>query len=289
MVWVDDNAGVLLMMTTKSKSKTKLFWLSGVLIFIFIVGAGWLLAKEQKITHIILNDGVTKAPIPKDIVKSKDCKKYHEWFYSHLTPLAKWGDTCPWAPKPKGEIGEFVVNGVKLWVPRSYLLFSKNETDGEQSGLLLSMIYPGIRPGIETQEKDNDEIVVHIHTCPIGNSSCKYDLNSQHEYEYISEIEKLNLKDKKIYPKKIRYLSELDLTLYEMKNSNKEFYLRGDRFKPSYWLICDGGTRHENWNPGCYSQYGMSNKLYIKYTFRKTDLLKHHDEVKKKVIEKIRE
>jgi hypothetical protein len=81
----------------------------------------------------------------------------------------------------------------------------------------------------------------------------------------------------------------LDLTLYEMKNNNKEFYIRGNRLKPSYWLVCDGGTRNKNWNPGCYTKYSINNKFYIEHTFRQTDLLKHHDDVKKKVVEKIKE
>jgi hypothetical protein len=271
-----------------SKGKTKLFWLSCLLVL--ILGAGWLLGREQEVTHILLNDRVTQAPIPEDIVKSKDCKKYHEWFYSHLTPLAKWDDTCPWDTPPKGEIGEFIINGVKLWVPREYLLIGKNDPDGEQRDLLLSMIYPEMKPDIGKKEEGNFEIVVYISTCsPSMKPPCDYTTISQEFYEDALETKTLTPEEKKLYPKKIRYIPELDLTLYEKKSAYKEPYIRGDRFSPSYWLICDGGTRNENWDPGCYTQYSINNKFYIKHRFRQTDLLKHHDEVKRKVIEKILE
>jgi hypothetical protein len=127
------------------------------------------------VTHIILNDGVTKAPIPAEIVKSKDYKKYHEWFYANITPLAVWDDTCPWAPKPKGKIGEFVINGIKLWVPRQYLLIGKNAPDGEQEDLLLSLIYPEMKPDIGKKEERDFEIVLYIDTCLKDNLICKYE------------------------------------------------------------------------------------------------------------------
>ncbi|MBA8667935.1 hypothetical protein H1Q59_08550 [Holosporaceae bacterium 'Namur'] len=84
--------------------KRNIFWIA-----LIILGLWFYLTREEKITHVVLNDGVSRVRIPEEIVKSKDCEKYHEWFYARANPLAVWNDRCPWSKPPKGEIGEFIV------------------------------------------------------------------------------------------------------------------------------------------------------------------------------------
>jgi hypothetical protein len=74
-----------------------------------------------------------------------------------------------------------------------------------------------------------------------------------------------------------------------MKGTSDEFYLRGDRFKPSYWLKCHPGGKSENGKALCETKLAIDDRLKLKYSFTKTDLLPHHDKVREKVIEKIRQ
>jgi hypothetical protein len=266
-------------------------WKRSLILVLLTVVVIAFFTREKEITHITANDGVTQIKIPYEIVKSKDCNKYHEWFYSHMTPLSFLSDRCPWAKPPKSPIGEFVVNGEKFWVPRQYLWQDHLEPDGHVHSLHLMMIYPDMRPATGKPEERDMEVMVTIYSTYRSDDCRLHKQCDAEQYHYIhySNFDRLSEEEKKVYPIDMGYKTELDLTEYHFKLRVKDFYVRGDKYKPTYWLMCDGGTRKENWNPGCESHFNWSDKLYVEYVFRQTDLLPHHDEVRQKVIKKITE
>ena len=92
--------------------------------------------------------------VPDDIVKSRDCERYKEWYLTQslvkhkvFLHIAK----CPWR-KPFGEYGYFEINGVKLKVPRKDLdtFFDTDIPDGEETDLRLRFVYPEMSAASET-------------------------------------------------------------------------------------------------------------------------------------------
>jgi hypothetical protein len=272
------------------------YWRRALLaVVVIIVGiVGYYLWNKDK-AYIVMKDPYYRIEIPKDIVKSKDCKKFREWFDTNYPPVLGLIPVvnCPWAAKPKSSIGEFIVNGVKFWIPRDYLWPNKMLPDGEDDVILMLMIYPEMSTSYDV--KNNNELILKIHTTKNW-KACQekgYCDASQDEYEFslgLTYMDKNKRKEYlKTYPKKIKYLHDLDLTIYKKKNNSDEFYVRGNKYRPNYWLKCDTGSENKNYNPGCYSTFNLDNRFYIEYSFRKTALLKHHDEIRAKIIEKLKE
>ena len=114
-------------------------------------------AMDNKL-FITLIDGKTSIEVPQDIVKEKDCKKYKEWLDKWATPMIIASDRCPWSKAPKSAIGEFEINGVKLYIPRNYLLFDKKIPDGNREAVVLLMKYPYMTPAGD----DKEENVFHV-------------------------------------------------------------------------------------------------------------------------------
>lgn len=289
------------------KSLLKNKWLWALLI---IVGLLTYCSRDKTITHIVLSDGITKIAIPPEIVKSKDCNKYHEWFHSHMTPLIIGSDRCPWTKKPKGPIGEFIINGEKFWIPRKYLWPDTQIPDGyHNDGMNLLMIYPDMTPptGKQSEDERNREILVSLNSAyyfdqyrlkgrcdEAGYGTCDA---AQHKYIHMTNFKRLSEEEKKIYPKNMGYVPDLDVTAYKHEPGTFEsFYIRGDKYAPSYWLLCDDDPPHKDWSLGgcrsclsCHSYFNWSDKLYIEYRFHRVNLVLYHDEIRQKITNKLKE
>lgn len=275
------------------------YWVQIIITVVMLIALlRYCLFHEKFITHVRLNDGVTRVPIPEKIIRSKDCEAYHQWFYSHVTPLAKWSDRCPWAAPPTSSIGEFTVGGTKFWIPRKYLWPDQKEPDGETISMLMLLVYPDMTPVTNDDEKSKCEkedyctIKLSIKSSQkhIGCKMYKCDI-ADYEYKYSIDSSDLDVKKSLVSPKEIKYLPELDLTLYTATTVNDQYYIRGNKYQPDYWLNCHAGSRNQMRNqrgdPLCKSVFNLNQNIYIEYSFNKTDLLIHHDDIRKKIIEKL--
>lgn len=265
--------------------------------FIVIVGMilvavlASLIFEQMSTTYLVLVDGKTRVRIPRLIVLQKDCAAYKEWFESRFTPLSASTDRCPWTKPPKGNIGEFIINGEVFHIPRDYLIFDKNIPDGETvSGVLLMAVYPDMRPATWKKEEFDDQITISIDPVRgwegcVDRKPCiyckfkDYCTPSQLKYEYWSGMSDLNLKDLETYFIEEEHLPGLNLKRYKAGSRLTKYYVRGDPLKPSYWLMCIGS---------CESHFDFNSKIRIEYRFDENKHLQNHDEVKERVLEKLK-
>ena len=223
-----------------------------------------------------------KVVIPEEIVKAKDCKGYYEWantrpeFY-HYPEAAV---TCPWDNAPRGRIGKFIINGVKLNVPREYITFYAREPDGVIDGLALGMVYPEMRRILDAKEDFHNEISMFLRI-----SNPKRDESIYHYYD-LARVKKGSTTFETEKPfKEVGYIPELNATLYTTGFS--EFYIQGDYRKPDYWLECSAGSL-EGKDRRCESYFYINEKIYL-HMRMSSRLLKYHHEIRQKVLEKFRE
>jgi hypothetical protein len=167
------------------RHKIKLALLAGIAI---IVGYNFL--KPERL-FIVSQDRSFKIEIPRDIVKAHDCKAYKEWLHKHATPMLISSDRCPWSKPPKGPIGEFEINGVKLYVPRNYLLFDKRIPDGDIDNLTLLMKYPEMTAAGDEPGRNDYHVMVSIdstRTCYMNLGSEICNNIQQQQYEHLTCI-----------------------------------------------------------------------------------------------------
>ena len=200
-------------------------------------------------------------------------------------------DRCPWSKTPKGEIGEFEINGVKLYVPRNYLLFDKKIPDGDTDGITLLMKYPDMTPAGDDPDSDSYHVMVSIDSpkmwgcCRDENECTELDKRRYKNSSYI------NTNNEKKIPNKIEKLYDLPLEgliAYRI-NDHEELLVRGDPLNPEYWLECVSEKGSTDSSTSCKTTFNYNNKIYVEYYFSREYVLKNHDELRAKVISKINE
>ena len=244
-------------------------------------------AMDNKL-FITLIDGKTSIEVPQDIVKEKDCKKYKEWLDKWATPMIIASDRCPWSKAPKSAIGEFEIKGVKLYIPRNYLLFDKKIPDGNTEGVVLLMKYPYMTPAGDDKERN----VFHVSVLIDSKRGCSNEKpcvdTSKKWYENSSGI---SWNKKNNIPNQIKKLYDLPkekLIAYRVNNKS-EFLIRGNPLNPDYWMRCASAEAAGDSSTSCSTVFDYNNKIYVDYDFSRTYLLKDHDELRARIIAKIDE
>jgi hypothetical protein len=266
------------------RHKIKLALLAGIAI---IVGYNFL--KPERL-FIVSQDRSFKIEIPRDIVKAHDCKAYKEWLHKHATPMLISSDRCPWSKPPKGPIGEFEINGVKLYVPRNYLLFDKRIPDGDTDNLTLLMKYPEMTAAGDASGRNDYHVMVSIDSPKMW--GCCKDFNEcqdldKRRYRNFTNINSNNEKDVPNIVKKLYELPEERLSAYNINTNGYEYLLRGDPLKPDYWLQCAPEEASKNCSTCCGTTFNYNNELYVKYSFSRERILKTHDDLRNKIVSKI--
>jgi hypothetical protein len=242
--------------------------------------------------YLVSYDRSMRIEVPYDIVKAQDCKRYKEWIGDNFSPLVLRADRCPWRQPIKGPIGEFVLNGVKLYIPRAYLLFDKNQPDGEVDGsmLLLLMQYPDMGVVLNDAKNDDSHVQVTIHSSKeireekncrnIDKEFCNDPVLREYFFENSFSVRKYN-KQPYIF-EKIKEWPALKLTEYKI-NVYDTVFIRGDVKKPTYWIKCAGTF------PCCETFVIYNEALHFSVSFRQETLFEHQEEIIQKVMEKIKE
>ena len=87
-------------------------------------------------------DNTYRIAIPDRIVFNKDCEALREWGSKQgIAQVALATETaCPWRKENKSKYNYFIMNGVKLRVPKVELLFQ--EDDGKNGIIFIEIYYP---------------------------------------------------------------------------------------------------------------------------------------------------
>ncbi len=236
---------------------------------------------------------------------------------------------CPWKKVDGSKDGIFTIKNtdVTFRIPRKYLVGSeRREPNGVTEGILMELEYPSMEPADWSKEnvkvqnsegiapKDNfvmilfgyrpeedhkqEELDHYLHFSgikyylePRTKERC---LNTYKELSRKSDTEMLEFcldqaKKKthlKYKPQKIKHLPEFNLTKYT--NDKKDIYVRGDVYNPDYWVLCDQEKYGHNYCER--TEFLLDDKpIDFNYRFHRKALLKHHDDIQKKVKEKLKE
>lgn len=238
-----------------------------------------------------------RVKIPDEVVKSQDCKKYYEWS-RNSGDMAAYLSNCPWRPKPKGRVGEFVMNGIKLNVPRKYIHGDKNEPDGIVDILYLMMLYPGMTAP-DVYGPDKQQIDVNLES---RNWFCNHNRFAKQEdcdpiqVNYEIKTELVDIKECNPYYELVRRNSISGLDEYTWHytwrgghRSSAGFYITGDPMHPDYWIKCGKNNNIDiDKELMCESYLDYKNKITVHYRFYKSHL-QEHKKVREAIIQKLKE
>lgn len=265
----------------------KFFLLLVVLLLAW--GVHWLLQPARLYLKFGKDEyGSYIVEVPYHIVKKRDCAAFEEWA-KNSSPAFFAQKACPWAkPHISGEIGKFVINGVKFNIPRKYLYLEPRggSADGEQGGLFVAFIYPDITPltAQDWSKVNHYEITLSINgsknRCDTlgGGRQCDIALANYQQATGIS-------REKDTKPIFKKHATELNMDLYAWLHSWGEaggFYVRGDPWRPDYWLDCGKNACETSMN---YAD----NSVSVTYSFMTDTLLEKHDELRNKIINLLNE
>jgi len=219
----------------------------------------------------------SKFYVPDDIVKSKDCVAFESWRDGLIRPgFVPTNPKCPWEPLRTG-IGEFIINGTSLRIPRGYLWQGGNDPDGmpHNNELYLMVDYPSMKPASSYGDQANN---LNIRIQANGPKAHLVFYRTQSDIEVTSELLKSN------EPIFIRSLNWLGLDYYKIPASayEEDVFLKGNPHEPEEWIICT-----HNVNSRCNTAFGVNDRLLVEVGFREFPHLKQYREINTAVIELI--
>lgn len=256
------------------------------IVLALIVGGGWLWL-VNKSHHAYITSPAGPIKIPDEIVKEHDCVKYKAFVESLIRPGFVPDVSCPWAKV--GPIGHFVINGVKLDVPRGLLGVDKNQADGNTSDLWLLVEYPQMA-AYKDEDKTLSILMTDVKRFQICNFQdiCYHQL--QHQFLRNSSIQEY-LDDPVKYirykPELIGHNDQLGLDLYR-NSGGLDLFVKGDIYTPDYWLTClKEFPDREAYDPGCEGGFVYQGRIYVKYSFRRRMFLNENTSVHKAIVKLI--
>jgi hypothetical protein len=234
----------------------------------------------------ILSECEQPVEILSDIVKHQDCDAYQDWIGTVKTS-SYIAYKCPWNTPFTDPIGRFSVNGVKFNIPREYLWLDSRHgktLNGSHNTLFIAFVYPDLSPVTAKEWSSINTKEIHLN---IINSSCpSYLLEkpiscNRFESSYDVETHMNFHEDHKSTPQFVRHDNKLNLDVYNWHLKTfvkKGFYVRGDVWRPNYWMHCIANYCD------AHAEY-ITDKIYITFNFNQDELLARHDEVHKRIIE----
>jgi hypothetical protein len=138
------NNGLKVNKKKKSKKIVIYFFLLALLVITI-----WVLLPKKMYIKLGDEHNNYRVAIPDRIVFNKDCKALKEWGSKQGIPQIGLATetACPWRKKSVTKYSNFIMNGVKIRVPKEELVFQ--EEDGEQQAIYIELYYPEMkkRPG----------------------------------------------------------------------------------------------------------------------------------------------
>jgi hypothetical protein len=281
-------------MTWRKLFRTTLFsFLLIVLSLLLIAGLyiGYLFIPARM--RIVTADRSAVKEVPYfSIVLPQNCQKYKEWLVGNIPPML-WPNQggCPFDPIPADPIGHFIINGVKLDIPREYIIFEPYQPDGAVSGISMRMQYPMMKPATDMPWEEGRDYNVIVSIESKNSYMGKIDDASQFMYEIKAGIERNRELGKETSFKLIKHHDDLGLDEYVINGHEANiFYIHGDYKKPYYWVECTRAQYKENGPyPHCGGWFNYNDKIYVYYFFPKWKFEKTQLELRNKIIKKIDE
>jgi len=234
-------------------------------------------------------------------VRKDPCTPQPISFDKYFEKLKKPGWHCKDADSYQPGIANWIVNGVKINIPREYIIAASNEPDGPSISGHLKFYYPDMTGKRKLVEPGNERKASEIsarYSWSEGsldsvrcfdewwNKWCK----TKKQQAYTSALgpagsPKNQFEDVMNNAKPV-YDEKLDMYYYDPQPNNflpgtkslGRMYYHGNIEDPDYWLICEGICKSKLWFE--------DGKIEIEYSFSQT-LRFEHEEIRKKLNEKI--
>lgn len=192
------------------------------------------------------------------------------------------------------EIGLFMIGETRFQIPRKYIWFSRNIPDGELLAVNLMFTIPNFEAGNVYRNRSNN-----VNTL-IKSLKNKYYCYDSHDpaicYTTIQVKYHLEALGGNRVPDSYIVAPDFqeDIRLYsfvpDKLGAPVEVFYDGDILRPTYWLICkfSKGEYGEKSivNPSCHSEFYLTDRLKVSYSFNKKHLSKHL-EIRGELINKI--
>lgn len=216
-----------------------------------------------------------KFKVPEEIIKSKDCDAFYKFRDSKIPIPYGANIYCPW--DKVASKGEFVLNGLKLEIPREYMWQERNRPNGEVKkgeSIYLMIDYPSMKPASAYDGDQKNNIMVALKLAGGGGGDKtifgKEAYFTGRQVAYLSRalgagyyVRKLATDDKPIF---ISHIKSIGLDYYEVPSTGyqKDIFVKGDSIRPDEWIVCEN-----NYNSRCETILTLRDEISLYVSYRR--------------------